>query len=120
MTKLIPLRINRKRWARGSKNGNSELLNSEGNMCCLGFACRKLGLKPDDILNMGTPASAVALLETSKHAMLDPLVTKQMCNRAAVRLAVYENDDTLISDDVREARLVPILAQLGFKVSFVG
>lgn len=49
MTKLITLTIDRKRWARGGKKGEAALLNDEGNMCCLGFACKKLGVSEEQL-----------------------------------------------------------------------
>ncbi len=46
--------IDRQKWARGKSNGVSALLNSDGNMCCLGFAAIQItGLTPDQIEGFG-------------------------------------------------------------------
>ena len=34
--------ITRRKWVRGGKKGDPRLLNKQGNMCCLGFACNQL------------------------------------------------------------------------------
>ena len=49
------LTIERDKWVRGGTNEKSELLNSRGNMCCLGFYCRTLGFKAKTILDLATP-----------------------------------------------------------------
>lgn len=49
----MKLVIDRLKWARGGMNGPPMLLNSDGNMCCLGFAAIECGLKDSDILGIG-------------------------------------------------------------------
>lgn len=55
------LKITRSKWLRD--NGNDPeyiglLLNDEGGMCCLGFACKQLaGMEDKELLDLGTPAS---------------------------------------------------------------
>jgi len=131
--KLIPLTINRSRWVRGNKGGMSSLLNEQDNMCCLGFACRKLGLTREAIDDRPAPddiASDDAISDTRFNYLLDklsPLVRvtrstgqRKMTNRAATDAAMEINDDTLISEEEREKKLIPILKKLGFAVKFVG
>lgn len=38
-------------------NGTTQLLNIEGNMCCLGHCAINMGLSKDNIYQKGTPAS---------------------------------------------------------------
>lgn len=136
--KLIPLTINRKRWARGGKNGDAALLNTEGNMCCLGFACKKLGFSVNEINGIGAPCDLMdALQETKAQAeraakKLAPLAKYRVVmadeygvdvrgeQKASTDNAMSINDDTDITDSVRERKLVPVLKRLGFNVKFVG
>ncbi len=120
MSKLISLRIDRWRWARGGRNGDAALLNNEQAMCCLGFACKKLGVSEDDLLNRSTPADLPALKDK-----LAPMVRRARkgggyVDRAATDEAVTINDRADLEDPEREAQLKPVLAKLGFKVYFVG
>jgi len=53
------VKIDRAKWARGRMGGKSALLNSENNMCCLGFACLELGATQHDIFNKSMPYSGL-------------------------------------------------------------
>jgi hypothetical protein len=128
--KLIPLTIERSRWARGGKNGESALLNDDGNMCCLGFACKVLGFKDSTVKNHGVPSDLVNSAgsgSAQRHRGLraGKLVESGSADEgwydtAPVDKALTINDDNTISDKMREYRLTPILRKLGFKVRFVG
>jgi hypothetical protein len=112
--KLISLRIDRKRWCRGGINGDASLLNGEGAMCCLGFACKKLGLTPKQINNVGLPA------DVADRSKLGLLVNTKGGTRKLAQDAAGLNDNPDLEESDREVALVPVLKKLGFKVSFVG
>lgn len=133
--KLKKLIINRAKWARGGKNGSAALLNSAGNMCCLGFACARLGFTKDQLADEGEPLSlAESLEDVEKIRKLGGLVTivtdeswddedeeiHTYDNSKWSSEAIYINDDDSISDKMREYRLKPILRRAGFDVKFVG
>lgn len=113
--KLKELRIDRRRWVRGHIGGRSALLNEEGNMCCLGFACRKEGIPEKDLKDVLNPFQ----VKNSRERVLS-LVTKRGYNRKATGDAVDINDNTIITEQEREAQLKPVLAKLGYKVVFTG
>ena|SRR5271154_1987156 len=48
--------IIRSKWARGCENGQSKLLNYEGNMCCLGQYLKSCGATDDMLLNNAEPS----------------------------------------------------------------
>ena len=54
--------IDRSKWVQGGYENNgellgfSELLNDEGNMCCLGFYSKACGVHEDGLLGQYTPA----------------------------------------------------------------
>lgn len=115
MPKLIPLRIDRKRWCRGGKHGESFLLNAQDAMCCLGFACKKLGV-PKEALDHSTPAS----VDKKYSSKLGLLVNRKGRDRGDTVKAVKLNDDLDLTEEDRENKLVPVLKRLGFDVTFVG
>ena len=123
--KLIPLTINRNKWARGGYNGDSMLLNTESNMCCLGFACRALGVSAKTIKQVAMPDSLAnrAAQPSYTAKKLGRLVVSEdegYGNSNPTDDAQSINDDEDISDKMREFRLKPILQKLGFAVKFVG
>lgn len=120
---MIKLRIDRKRWARGGINGDAALLNDDQAMCCLGFACRKLGVPEKAMFNIGTPVRLAT--EPNLRGNLETLIRRARTgggyvDRMNTDEAVAINDDQDIDDTEREAKLKPVLAKLGFDVYFVG
>ncbi len=104
---LKPLVIDRTRWLRGDE-WKSMLRDEVGNMCCLGFACLAKGLDPEQIAFVPRPDD----LDQSGEELDDWELN-------VVERAMEINDDYRIDDMAREARLVPVLAKLGFAVTFV-
>lgn len=68
--KLKKLIIDRNTWARGGQNGSAALLNKEGNMCCLGFACERQGIPKAELKEYGEPGD---LLSTTPATPLHQL-----------------------------------------------
>ncbi len=127
-TKLIPLVVERSKWLRGGKDGDgmgasSTLLNSDGHMCCLGFACKTLGFRDSTIFSKGSPTNAVRAGTASalRHRKLrmSALITADGSNSEATWEAMSINDSDDVCDADRENQLKPVLKKLGFAVKFV-
>jgi len=125
--------IKRSEWRRGAmlqdhdKWGSVALLNDRGKMCCLGFDALACGVPIDAIRGFTSP-------EEVPFECLEPDVTKRYAkgrvregsfgiyhNSDFVNEAMEINDDSTISDEQREARLIPLLKRIGGydKVTFI-
>lgn len=121
MKKLV---IDRSKWARGGVNGDAMLLNSQGNMCCLGFACLAVGLSTHDISGHGVPEDLAYSLTVDDDPGVGRIFLSEdhedkWRDNVHVDKAVGINDNVEITDADREELLKPVLAQLGFDVEFV-
>lgn len=129
--KLKKLTIDRRKWGRGNTGGS--LLNKNGLKCCLGFACTALGFKNRDILDEGIPSDLVSTytkekarsksVEKSRAKKLDWLVEENGSGKfrasSAVNQLVGINDDSLTSDNYKEAEITRIFKENGVKVKFI-
>src|SRR5690349_14249491 len=111
------LTINRAKWRTGSYSsyrtgkGETQLLNTEGCMCCLGFRCQQLGIPKKDLLDIGEPADV-------EWEVIPDLVTKDGTNTAFCDQAMTINDDEDITTEQREAEIIAHFAKKGTKVVF--
>lgn len=98
----------RSRWARGGKLGDRELLNSDGNMCCLGFYGLACGIDREDLSGRCYPAYV------PNEERYGPLASN--CETIA-----NTNDATeaYLADSDREARLTELFAENGIEVTFI-
>jgi hypothetical protein len=106
--KLIPLQIDRERW------GTEALLNNNGTMCCLGFACKKLGVSAKEMLNQSMPAALEGRGRSKVRMLLRNGVDKATASKAA-----EINDEPSYTRSEKETKLKPVLAKLGFAVKFI-
>lgn len=103
--KTVDVVVDRKTWLRGEGSYSSFLLRpNDGKMCCLGFACKALGLRDHEIELVGEPCE---------------LDWDHPLRRADVKSLVVANDDTDITDDTREARLIEDGQRIGLNFSFI-
>lgn len=111
---ITELVIDRTKWGTGS------LLRPDGKMCCLGFLSRACGVPDELMLNNGYPAY---------NWIKDFNFNKEFSSRAAVLVAranaprftaVNINDSTVLSNEVKEAKLIKLFADNGITLSFVG
>jgi hypothetical protein len=112
---ITELTINRSRWARttvGQRKGFSELLNSDNNMCCLGFACIALGASPEEISDLGQPQ-----LVATNHSLY-PLVTPDRRLSGFSENAININDNYRTSDSTKEKMLTVLFATEGIALTF--
>lgn len=126
----MKLTIDRSKWANpGLDNGSSMLLNSDGGMCCLGFACIAAGVPEEEIFDRGEPegldVAAVkrapdgwsSLLWHIEEADYSPAVVG---NSKFARAAIRINDDVLYTQAEREEKLIKLFADNGVELEFTG
>ncbi len=126
---MIKVQIDRKTWLRGVGSNDSvykvRLRTEEGEQCCLGFVCKKLGLKNKDILDVGRPGHLVRydnFAQRNAKEKLTPVLlkVKEPTEKAWVEEAITINDDSLMSETEREEKLTKLFAKNGLDVKFVG
>lgn len=122
--------IDRSKWRSGgagssaSGTGLTKLLNGDGYMCCLGFACGQLaGVSQKDLLDTPTPSMLHRPIETFNQEVenfdpdRDPYKFK---NTPFSRDAVHINDDTVTSRADKEQALAELFAANDIKLTFTG
>lgn len=131
MKKLI---IDRSRWRTGggqfapeaftTKNitgeGFTQLLNEEGYMCCLGFACIQSGVPKERLLHSGTPSSLGDYIDWKDLRLLIPHLVVGGVNTLFSAKAMSLNDDQTIDSSERERRITKHFAEIGTEVEFTG
>lgn len=104
------LTIDRSLWLRGNPN-NSKLRDSDGKMCCLGFDALACGVKDWQITDVGNPGAVMGApseyIETRVRRAKDTFEND-------IHRAIDINDDPMIDDNEREAKLINVLKQLGW------
>ena len=110
------LKISKRRWLRGGGQEGSALLETRenGKMCCLGFACRAMGIGRKDILGVCMPGDLdhhIPGLNKVKGGCVEDC-------RSSVRLAAT-NDDEIMTDEKRQESIKRQFLQLGVTVEFV-
>ncbi len=122
--KLQKLVIDRKKWARGGKGGDANLLNKSRKMCCLGFHAIQIGkLKPKDIREITTPEDINNISKCSDNfiGLINKSTYRQHDYRDTVtcdRLTVV-NDDALLTDAEREKQIKAHFKSINIRVSFI-
>jgi hypothetical protein len=111
--KLLTCTVDRSKWARGGPRGSnykglSELVNVQGNMCCLGFLGITCGVEPQDMLQITSPDDLSEEL-TAKY----PAV-------ASWDQFIVINDNSAITDADKEKALRDLAKKNGFLFLFVG
>ena len=105
---MIKVVVDRKKWYRG-KCEDSLLLLTNGKMCCIGFLARVLKYKPKDIRDIAT------LEGTNQTTIQEQFIDD---NEENLIKAYGINDDTTISDSVREKELKQIGKKMGVRFIF--
>lgn len=114
------LKINRAKWRTGGDsdyqtgNGDTQLLNHEGFMCCLGFRCNQLGIPKGDLVDVGEPN------QLSEEWIIPDLVNRNGYNTLFCGKAIDINDDEDITQREREKRIKNHFSKKGIKVIFTG
>jgi hypothetical protein len=132
------LTIRRREWRRGGdagerkeKYGATQMLNEQGQKCCLGFDALACGVPEADLLGQGEPYEVIErFVHTEIPAWFERYVTEGRfwvedlvaddgeipTQKAVVDKAVQINDDPKLTDAEREEQLVPVLKALGWDV----
>ena len=117
MTPPKVLVIERKKWRRGAGEDNGcekrglgkgpvTLLNDKGYMCCLGFDARAWGFTPKQIRGLGRPDD-IPVDETPEDYAKTHTRTIWLVDKA-----IEINDDSTLTEEQREEKLIPILKKL--------
>jgi hypothetical protein len=105
--------------------GETQLLNNEGMMCCLGFYCNKtlakkdlLGyLMPEEVMRGGL----LVELEDKRPWQVNWDGSRQrFCNSDFADKAIAINDNDTLSDEAREHLLIDLFDEVGVDVIFYG
>ena len=136
--KVVELWIERSRWARssllpedcsahysayGQVNGESQLLNGQGGMCCLGFYSRACGVSSDGILEKSAPSDLEDLPEqmnwlatNNKHPMMRAVET----DVASGLIGVNDlSSSDMLDPKEQEKKIRDGFAEQGIKIRFV-
>lgn len=112
--------VQRSKWIRGAndKVATSMLLDSQGNMCCLGFLGEACGIPREQLLAVGTPE----LVHSSyRNRWPAGILRSAGHDSGATKMIIINNDSNsnLMSDAAREARLIAQFAALEIEINFV-
>lgn len=128
--KLTKLVIDRREWLRGT--GAGQLCDYDNKKCCLGFASAKIGFSEDEMRNITVPIDLVSnelkftcllggspIVKTGKKTFGHNKWLLNSGKRTSdVLKAEQINDDTSITDKVRESKLKKLFAKHGCKLTF--
>lgn len=111
--------INREKWRYGGDVnddilGFTQLLNTKGKMCCLGFRCHQLGIPLKALKGKATPGNL------SNNWDIPDLIDKRGFNSVLTGAAISINDNAFISNEDREKRLIELFAKHDIIVKFKG
>lgn len=132
MTKKDYLIINRSKWRTGGDpditdstnkkenvtgKGDTQLLNNEGFMCCLGFRCQQMGIPKKDLLNIASPNG---LKDWDIPDLLTTSPFGTVINSKFTMEAIRINDKADISSKEREKQIKEHFAKRNIIVVFTG
>lgn len=126
MSDLLDVVVDREKWHRGKGGYTSALyVPRTGKMCCLGFAALKLDLKIEDISDITTPSRLKCDIPTGFLPLVRALEVNydgsefedsDICSQ----LTNVNDDEQILNDSDREAKLIELGKQAGINFSFVG
>ncbi len=121
ITKKKSFTVRRKNWARGGKNGEAALLNLEGNMCYLGFACNQISrVRKKDMLSLPSPMGVLRAPSFLTEGEYDAGYGEwDVEDNALTKEAMTINDNASITDKTREERLKKLFKKHNVIVKFV-
>lgn len=97
--------------------GEPALKNDEGFMCCLGFACRAMGVKNGRLLNSQLPADIEGITLESKAGRY--FLNSELKNNQVTRDIAAVNDDPRLSPSKIKAKLKSLFNKLNIDINFV-
>jgi hypothetical protein len=112
--------IDRSKWRNGGNEydkhyGDTQLLNEQGFMCCLGFYCLQIGGKtPYEIIGIPQPE------DVDLHDGLGYLTNDLGRNTCFTDDAIKINDNECIDNDMREHQIKEHFKMIDVEVTFMG
>ena len=115
------LKIDRAKWRNGTNGkGNSRLLNEDGFMCCLGFACKADGLDDSNIFNKWYPDCLdYTPLLNPENVLFTPGNFEEGNLNLRPQL-ITTNDSINLENSERETRLKELFKKLDIDLVFEG
>lgn len=115
--------IDRSKWRTGGiaydeTHGNTQLLNEQGYMCCLGFYCLQLGeVSKNEILGIGLPED-LNNVNVYDDAMLHLVNEDDLRNTHFTHRAIDINDSEELTNEERENNIQEHFKQIDVEVMF--
>jgi hypothetical protein len=128
MYKKIKVVIDRSKWRTGlhsvnhTGTGDTELLNSDGYMCCLGFCCKAAGILDAAISGIGAP-SDLCKVDKEAEKKIGSLVrncANHTLNSKLSKDAMSINDDEYSTSPEKEKKLLELFKDSEFEIEFTG
>lgn len=119
----IEVVIDRAKWRTGGNGpkktgkGKTQLLNSSGYKCCLGFLCEAVGVEKS-IKKIGNPA--YLKIKIPEITTPIPALAGGIANTLLSRDAMEINDDTELSPRQKEEKLKRLFKDSCYRLKFVG
>jgi hypothetical protein len=137
MLKKIKVTIDRSKWRTGSTSKNqtgvgfTELLNSQGYMCCLGFCLKASKVAKEYLSSSNTPMRAVNVAKRQGKVKLYNLFRSQgvqalvdstdiVTNTDLTSQAMRINDNVLTTPKQKEKELLELFKDSVFEIKFTG
>lgn len=136
--------IDRSKWRCGDDGehqvgiGDTQMLNAEGYMCCLGQVARQLGVPDVDLIDHGEPCDCgqwdsveveyddgdwytdYVRKDTPELLAMDEVMHKKVRGAVLEYYAIKTNDNKDTTPEEKEAALKDLFAEAGHEIEFVG
>lgn len=125
------LTIDRSIWRTGGEEkangkhtgkGPTQLLNSDGFMCCLGMVCEQMGVPRTHFLDIMHPEDILGLLafkSINNFLVYKSDIEEKYSNTTFTCDAMDINDDEDLTSEKRESKLKEHFATKGIQVEFI-
>lgn len=119
MKKII---IDRAKWRTGAEGryatgtGDTQLLNEDGFMCCLGFFCNQSGIPKTKLLDNGDPEDIADKIQEKKLIKKIPILFNGS-NTTITKAAIKINDSRTMRVSTKETKLKKLFKKV--KVLFI-
>lgn len=112
--------IDTNKWCRGGMNGRSQLLNNEGNMCCLGFLANQCGISKKYLEGKSYPCNLCQQMIGNIPLLNQKNKYHDWCQTELSMALTEVNDNNMITDIDRKSELTQLFKEkLGVKLVFV-
>jgi len=112
--------VERATWARGNNDGVNFLFsNHTEKRCCLGFVCKQLGFKDEELKDVANPGDLCwdAPSIKGKKVLMQEDFTH--CTNTLTEEAIVINDSSPMDDKTREERLNKVFKAAGHEMVFI-